>query len=315
MSRAHLAVHILQSSAGAEAPVSGATVSVRQPGTTTLVTGTLYADDMSSTTLANPLTSASDGLVEFWMDYDQSVDLYCVSGSVTLTRRCEVLAPSYEASLVIEDATDVTKQVGWDVSTATTGTKTTIKAAQTVNRTLTLPDVTSTLAALGLAQNFTALQEFSGGISADGTYTLTLPAETGTLTSAAGAVANSVLTGTGTGTYAWSTSPTLTKIALDANAYLTLSGADPVLAMDSTDYVTYNRTNNLWEFVVGGAEILRIASTGVSGAGNALVVTNGLTVSAGGATIVGLGTFAAGDKYVIADASGHLHLSALGPAS
>ena len=31
--------------------------------------------------------------------------------------------------------------------------------------------------------------------------------------------------------------------------------------------------------------------------------------------ISSLGAFAAGDKYVIADATGHLHLSALGPAS
>lgn len=43
--------------------------------------------------------------------------------------------------------------------------------------------------------------------------------------------------------------------------------------------------------------------------------TDSATIQANKAKITGLGAFATGDKYVIADASGNLHISALGPAS
>lgn len=50
------------------------------------------------------------------------------------------------------------------------------------------------------------------------------------------------------------------------------------------------------------------APTGSSGVNEALNAS-------GAVTLVGLGAFAAGDKYLVIDASGHLHISALGPAS
>lgn len=52
-------------------------------------------------------------------------------------------------------------------------------------------------------------------------------------------------------------------------------------------------------------------------AGAPTVGTNkyALWVAAGGVRLGGLGAFAASDKYVIADANGNLHVSALGPAS
>jgi len=52
-----------------------------------------------------------------------------------------------------------------------------------------------------------------------------------------------------------------------------------------------------------------LATTGV------LTLSGQVIVKAGGAKIVGLGAFAAGDHYVLAAADGTFHLSALGPAS
>lgn len=57
----------------------------------------------------------------------------------------------------------------------------TLVSAATAARTATLPDNSGIIAELNFAQNFSALQEFSAGISADGTHTLTLPSATDTL--------------------------------------------------------------------------------------------------------------------------------------
>lgn len=54
----------------------------------------------------------------------------------------------------INDATDATKQINFDAG-GTTATKTTIAAAQTANRTVTLPDATTTLVGTDVAQTLT----------------------------------------------------------------------------------------------------------------------------------------------------------------
>ncbi len=69
----------------------------------------------------------------------------------------------------------------------------------------------------------------------------------------------------------------------------------------------------LLEWTTGGPAIAANAGAGVMS-----FTTNvaALTLGAGGTTrLHTLGAFAAGDKYVIADANGNLHVSALGPAS
>src|ERR1044072_5289111 len=60
-------------------------------------------------------------------------------GSQTLTNKTLT-----DSSTLIADATDATKAIAFDAG-GTTSTKTTIAAAQTANRTLTLPDATDTL--------------------------------------------------------------------------------------------------------------------------------------------------------------------------
>ncbi len=76
-------------------------------------------------------------------------------------------------------------------------------------------------------------------------------------------------------------------------------------------------TNNLTGGgVITTAATLYVAGAPTEGAANyAVYVTSGLTYLAGTVRIGSLGAFAAGDKYVIVDASGNLHVSATGPAS
>ena len=75
------------------------------------------------------------------------------SGNVVLDTRPTMSVTG--SGFTLQDATDNTKQANFDLSGITTAT----------TRTLTLPNTTGTLAALNLAQTFTATQTFTGGIT------------------------------------------------------------------------------------------------------------------------------------------------------
>lgn len=92
----------------------------------------------------------------------------------------------------------------------------------------------------------------------------------------------------------------------------------------STDSIYWTNSTTLR---TAGNGVLAISNAGPT-AGVALDVATDSTLkvrnransadaalTAGAATFSALGAFAAGDKYVVADASGNLHLSALGPVS
>lgn len=53
------------------------------------------------------------------------------------------------------------------------------------------------------------------------------------------------------------------KLWFDTNAYLQLSGTDFYMNLDANDYLGYDRTNNTWNFTVGGTNQLTINSTGL----------------------------------------------------
>jgi hypothetical protein len=59
--------------------IVGATVTVRQPGTSTPIVETIYAADTGGTTLTNPLTSTADGSITFYLDAGRRVDLFVVA--------------------------------------------------------------------------------------------------------------------------------------------------------------------------------------------------------------------------------------------
>jgi hypothetical protein len=60
-------------------PLANAVVTVREQGTTDAIAATMYTAKSGGTTVSNPITTAADGLVEFWLDTPQQVDLRVVA--------------------------------------------------------------------------------------------------------------------------------------------------------------------------------------------------------------------------------------------
>lgn len=77
---------------------------------------------------------------------DGTKTVYFRDGTIIIAGQSARLgSPSaLDSSFTIGDATDPTKQIGFDAA-GTTGTKTTLTGSQTANRNLTLPDITDTL--------------------------------------------------------------------------------------------------------------------------------------------------------------------------
>lgn len=90
-----------------------------------------------------------------------SVHLYAIGTDANIGIH---LAPKGTGQVNIQDGTDTTKRIRFDPSGNGTGVITTLASGSTANRTLTLPDLTTTLAGLGLAQTFSAAQTFTSGI-------------------------------------------------------------------------------------------------------------------------------------------------------
>lgn len=64
---------------------ASASVTVYQTGTTTKVTQTIYQTATGASTYANPFTAGADGLVEFWLPIEETVDLSLVATVVAPT--------------------------------------------------------------------------------------------------------------------------------------------------------------------------------------------------------------------------------------
>lgn len=72
-----------------------------------------------------------------------------------------LLSPKGTGRFQISDGTDLTKILQFNLSGASTATSSIFLWSATTSKTLTFPDVTSTVAVLGLAQNFTAVTSFN----------------------------------------------------------------------------------------------------------------------------------------------------------
>lgn len=103
--------------------------------------GGVAGDKIITGTGAN-LVLSNDASVNFYMDNSWQV----VGGSGSSTSTDTVFA--------INDATDATKQIKFDAA-GTTATSTTIAAAQTANRIVTMPDATTTLVGTDATQTLT----------------------------------------------------------------------------------------------------------------------------------------------------------------
>jgi hypothetical protein len=91
---------------GAVAPLAGAAVTVYQTGTTTPLALPVYAGPSGGTTLVNPLAADARGMVEFWLDSDERVDLYVVASgydpitaTVDVTSQDTLTAPTVAGNL------------------------------------------------------------------------------------------------------------------------------------------------------------------------------------------------------------------------
>lgn len=66
--------------------LAAASVYVYQQGTTTPITDTIYSANTGTGTLTNPLTADSEGVVEFWLERPQRVDLVVTKTGFTSVR-------------------------------------------------------------------------------------------------------------------------------------------------------------------------------------------------------------------------------------
>lgn len=70
-----------------------------------------------------------------------------------------------DTSFFIQNTSDITKQMNFALAGATTGQVVTITSNHTANRTITLPNLTTTLAGLGVTQSWTGANTFVGSVA------------------------------------------------------------------------------------------------------------------------------------------------------
>lgn len=92
-----------------------------------------------------------------------------------------------------------------------------------------------------------------GKLTSHGRYAV----ETINAQNASDIIANNNTLGNFSGTVR-TTSP---RFQVDGNAYFTLSGTTAVVGMDANDYIGYDRTNDIYNFFVGGAAALTASAT------------------------------------------------------
>jgi len=260
------------------AALTSATVNVFQPGTVTPVAGTLF--DKNGGTLANPLTSdATTGLVDFYMNVSQEVDLQVAKTGFT-TR-------TYSNIPVLDDAT-------WDLSglLTTTGDIAFASAANTPARLAV--GATGTF----LTNSGTGVPSWSNTIAAGG---LTVTA--GNVGIGGVPLSTLSLLGTGIGGTAFPASAGATFANTAGLLYIQDAGA----GVNNGGVIAFGASQGWFAaikgFLINGASntvgdlafATRNATTDVSptermriASGGLVTINNGLSVTAGAAATVGV---------------------------
>lgn len=87
----------------------------------------------------------------------RSITIPDTSGTLVLLTNQQTITSKIlsDGTVLFGNSADTTKALGFSLGGATTSTKMTIASSHTANRTITIPDVTDTLAVIGSAQTFT----------------------------------------------------------------------------------------------------------------------------------------------------------------
>lgn len=185
-----------------------------------------------------PLGVNGSNLVTF-----NSVALVDISTAQTLTNKT-LTAPILTAPVItgaltlttaayVVDASDATKRFGWTLSGATTGTTITLISAHTANRSITLPDATTTLVGTDTTQtlsNKTFTAPVLGVATATSINGLTITTSTGTLTIASAKVltiSNTItMTATDGSTAAFGAGGTVAYVANKLSVFASTTSAE-----------------------------------------------------------------------------------------
>lgn len=120
--------------------LADAAVAVYEPGTTTPIAATMYDAASGGNVLTNPLASDADGVVEFWLDADQRVDLAAT--------RSGYAAQSWSADVTAEGTLTDNDWVGGTITGAAIAGGT-ITGATVTGTTLASPTITTPTVAGG----------------------------------------------------------------------------------------------------------------------------------------------------------------------
>ena len=179
-------------------------------------------------------------------------------------------------------------------------------------------EITTDFTGVPLTKNF-LLRDLRTAIFAGGTgYTATDPITAGAASFTTGAFSGDVNVGAGKFVVTAATG----AVAGTGNISITNNGGDPfVLVSDDASnyaYLRYDSPGNygyIQSIAAGASTTFKINPAGGPVIlGGALAITGALT----GVTTLNMTTqpaFVAGDKYLVIDAAGNVHVSALGPAS
>ncbi|QKF94437.1 hypothetical protein QKU48_gp0979 [Fadolivirus algeromassiliense] len=226
------------------------TRTITVPDSDITLVGTSNTQTLTNKTLTAPIISSISNIGTLTLPTSTDT-LVGRATTDTLTNKTLI-----DNSTIIADAVDLTKQIRFDAG-GTTSTNTTITAAQTANRTITLPDATTTLVGTDTTQtltNKTLTSPIIANISNTGT--LTLPTSTDTLVgrNTTDTLTNKTLTSpiistivnTGTLTLPTSTDTLVARSTSDTLANKSLRN-DTCLHVDPTD------TTKKIGFVTSGA--------------------------------------------------------------